>query len=94
MRIVIIFCLLTSNLVLCQDFDKFQTVSEQLYQEGAEVIILACSELSLIKRDFDIGFGYIDAMEVLAMRCVQLSGAKLKKEYETLISRDNVDVYF
>lgn len=25
MKIVIIFCLLASNLVLCQDFDKFQT---------------------------------------------------------------------
>ena len=76
------------------EFDKFQAVSEQLRQDGAEVIILGCSELSLIKRDFEIGAGYIDAMEVLAMRCVQLCGARLKKEYEALISWDAADIYF
>ncbi len=75
------------------EFDKFQAVSEQLRQEGAEVIILGCSELSLIKRDYEIGQGYIDAMEVLAMRCVQLCGGKLKKEYETLITWDPADIY-
>lgn len=68
------------------DYAKFEGISEQLRRDGAEVIILGCTELSLIKRDFNIGPGYLDAMEVLAMRCVILSEAKLRKEYETLIT--------
>lgn len=68
------------------DYAKFEGISEQLQHDGAEIIILGCTELSLIKRDYNIGPGYLDAMEVLAMRCVVLSEAKLRKEYETLIT--------
>ena len=68
------------------DYEKFERVSHQLRQDGAEVIILGCTELSLIKRDFKLGPGYIDAMEVLAMRSIILSEAKLKKEYNILIT--------
>ncbi len=68
------------------DYEKFEQVSHQLRRDGAEVIILGCTELSLIKRDFKIGPGYIDAMEVLAMRSIILSEAKLKKEYNILIT--------
>ncbi len=75
------------------EFDKFALVSDQLRLEGAEVIILGCSELSLMKGEYDLGQGYLDAMELLAMRCVQLCGGKLKKEYEELISWDPADIY-
>ncbi|MDF2486503.1 MAG: hypothetical protein K0R46_2671 [Herbinix sp.] len=68
------------------EYDKFEKVSEQLRQNGAQVIILGCTELSLIKRDYNIGAGYIDAMEVLAMRSIILSEAKLKEEYLSLIT--------
>ncbi len=71
------------------DYTKFEGISEQLRCDGAEVIILGCTELSLIKRDFNIGPGYLDAMEVLAMRCVVLSEARLRKEYETLITEQH-----
>lgn len=70
------------------EYDKFERVSGQLREDGAEVIVLGCTELSLIKRDFDIGPGYIDAMEVLAMRSIILSEAKLKQEYNTLITHE------
>ncbi|MDF2906769.1 MAG: hypothetical protein K0R34_2090 [Herbinix sp.] len=69
------------------DFHKFEVATDRLRQAGSEVIILGCTELSLIKRDFDIGPGYIDAMEVLAMRSVVLSEAKLKLEYNFLITQ-------
>ncbi len=69
------------------DYEKFERVSHQLRRDGAEVIILGCTELSLIKRDFMLGPGYIDAMEVLAMRSIILSEAKLKKEYNILITK-------
>jgi aspartate racemase len=67
--------------------DKFHTVSEELKGNGAEVNILGCTELSLIKRDVKIGPGYIDAMEVLSMRSIQLCEATLKAGYHSLITK-------
>ena len=68
------------------DIHQFQAVSEELFQSGAETIILGCTELSLIKRDYNIGSGYLDAMEVLARSSIELSGARLKEEYHCLIT--------
>lgn len=73
------------------DYHKFDRAAGQLKQAGAEVIILGCTELSLIKRDFNIGPGFIDAMEVLAMRSIILSEAKLKLEYNYLITKQIMD---
>jgi aspartate racemase len=69
------------------EIHKFNEVSAGLKEDGAEVIILGCTELSLIKRDYDIGPGYIDAMEVLAMRSILLCEAELKDEYHSLITK-------
>lgn len=66
--------------------DKFNAAADELKHNGAEVIILGCTELSLIKRDYDIGSGFIDAMEVLAMRSILLCEARLKDEYSHLIT--------
>lgn len=65
---------------------KFKSVSEELRENGAEVIILGCTELSLIKRDYEIGGGYLDAMEVLARSSILSCHGSLKKEYEDLIT--------
>ena len=67
--------------------DKFELASRQLRAQGAEAIILGCTELSLVKRDQPIGAGYLDAMEVLAQTCVRLCGGKLKEEYQNLITK-------
>ena len=69
------------------DMDRFVAVSDHLRQQGAQAIILGCTELSLIKRDYPIGPGYIDAMEALAQKAIVSCGGKLKKEYENLLSR-------
>lgn len=68
------------------DLDKFQRVSAHLREQGAQVIILGCTELSLIKRDFPIGSGYLDTMEILAQRSILRCQGRLKKEYEYLIT--------
>lgn len=68
------------------EYDLFEAVSAELREMGAQIIILGCTELSLIKRDYEIGPGYIDAMEVLAMRSIQLCEAKLKEEYTSLVT--------
>jgi aspartate racemase len=69
------------------DMEKFRAVQQELQSQGAQAIILGCTELSLIKRDYPIGSGFIDAMEVLAQQSVLLCGGKLKEEYNCLISK-------
>lgn len=68
------------------EMDRFHTAAEDLRIQGAEAIILGCTELSLIKRDFEIGPGFIDAMEVLAQQSVLQCGLTLKEEYNCLIT--------
>ena len=67
--------------------DKFDLAANDLREAGAQAIILGCTELSLVKRDYPIGAGYLDAMEVLARRCVLECGGRLKEEYQNLISK-------
>ena len=69
------------------EFDRFREVSRQLRLQGAEILVLGCTELSLLKRDYDLGEGYLDSLEVLAMRSIQISEARLKKEYQSLITK-------
>lgn len=68
------------------EMDRFETVEKELKGNGAEAIVLGCTELSLVKRDEKIGTGFLDGMEVLAQRAVQLCGCKVKEEYQKLIT--------
>lgn len=67
------------------DMDRFQQIEQELHDNGAEVIILGCTELSMISRDEKIGHGYLDAMEVLARAAVVKCG-KLKSKYNRLLT--------
>lgn len=67
------------------DMERFFEVENQLKQDGADVILLGCTELSMIKRDYALPAGYLDAMEVLARKAVLECGT-LKKGYLELIS--------
>lgn len=68
------------------DMADFRLVEEDLRSQGAEVIILGCTELSSIRLDADIGHGYLDAMQVQAGRAVELCGGRLKPEFSQLIT--------
>lgn len=61
------------------------SVSLNLFQKGAQVIILGCTELSMMKKHNMIGAGYLDVTEVLAKCCVEKCSI-LKEEYRELIS--------
>ncbi|MCX4304375.1 MAG: amino acid racemase [Acetatifactor sp.] len=63
----------------------FEQVSRELFRGGAQVILLGCTELSLIKRDYPLRSGYLDVMEVLARKAV-LSCGVLKEKYHELIT--------
>lgn len=67
--------------------EVFGRVREELLAMGAQTIVLGCTELSLIKRDYPVGSGFLDTMEVLAQRAVLECGGKLKEEYTDLISK-------
>ena len=66
----------------------FQQVSVELQEQGAQVIVLGCTELSLIKRSYPIGPGYLDAMEVLAGEAIKTCDRPLKPEYQCLITNN------
>lgn len=68
------------------DIEKFYAVSRRLQAQGAGAVVLGCTELSLIKRDYPIGKGYIDAMEVLARASILRMGKPLKQIYQCLIT--------
>ena len=68
------------------EMDRFKETASALFENGAEVILLGCTELSMIKRDYCIGKGFLDVMEVLARKAV-LSCGTLKPEYEHLITK-------
>lgn len=66
---------------------RFHAAANNLRQQGAQVIILGCTELSLIKANAEIGAGFIDELEVLAQQSVLLCDKPLKQEYTCLITR-------
>ena len=68
------------------ELDRFESVEKELKANGAQAIILGCTELSLVKRDEKIGSGFLDGMEVLAQTTVRLCGCKVKEKYLELIS--------
>lgn len=67
------------------EMELFEEVSGELFEEGARVILLGCTELSMAKRDGRLGKGYLDVMEVLARSAVASCGT-LKPEYQHLIT--------
>lgn len=68
------------------DPEKFQRISQELYGKGCDSIILGCTELSLIKKSTALGHGYLDALEVLAKRCVTACEGPMKSQYLHLIT--------
>ncbi len=68
------------------DMERFAFVKEELFKSGAKAIILGCTELSLIKRDYPIGAGFIDVMEVLARQSLIKCDKAVKSEYDNLIT--------
>lgn len=72
------------------EMQLFEEISGGLFREGAQAVLLACTELSLVKRDFPLGAGFLDVMEVLARKAVLVCG-RLKAEYEFLLKNPYLD---
>ena len=54
------------------EYNKFESVTENLKAQGAEIILLGCTELSFIKKEKKIGKEFLDMLEVLAKKVVLL----------------------
>lgn len=60
------------------DMAAFKAVSDRLTARGAEILILGCTELSVIRRTELLGDEYIDPLLVLARECIVSCDRKLK----------------
>lgn len=68
------------------DMKKFEQVSEELFGRGAQVVLLACTELSLIKKENALPAGYLDILEVIARAAVERCH-HVRREFEDLITK-------
>ena len=64
----------------------FEAVKQQLRSKGAQVVVLGCTELSMLKKENLLGSGILDALEVLAQESLIACGKPLKSEYQTLFT--------
>lgn len=67
------------------EMDRFLAASQELREAGAEVVILGCTELSVVRESCQIGAGFLDAMQLMA-KCAVESCGKLREEYRELIT--------
>lgn len=56
------------------DIFSFNAVCRQLFNDGCDCLVLACTELSLIKRDEKLDSKFIDSMEALAKAVILAFG--------------------
>ncbi len=68
------------------ELERFFGVAEDLWQQGAHVLILGCTELSVVRENYPIGAGYMDALQLMAKCAVEACGT-LRPEYEDIITR-------
>lgn len=67
------------------DMRDFDAAAQNLRAQGCDSIILGCTELSVIKKNEEIGPGFLDAMEVLSKACIMACGKPVKPKYACLI---------
>lgn len=56
------------------DVEKFKSVTNELRLQGCDRVILGCTELSVLKRDYSLNDYYIDSLEVLAECAIRACG--------------------
>lgn len=67
------------------EMNHFINVSNELKKSGAQVIILGCTELSIVKKEKKLENFYLDAMELLSAVSLKKCGMKIQDEYKYLV---------
>ena len=62
------------------DQRKWQAVVDEMKEAGCDRILLGCTELSVLKREFALDSYFVDALEVLAKRTVEACGRKIRPQ--------------
>lgn len=60
------------------DFNRFKGVIGDLRLNGCDHVILGCTELSILKRDFGLDDFFVDSLEVLCEAALRFFGKKIK----------------
>lgn len=61
------------------DSSMFSKQIQEMVSNGAQAFILGCTELPMVFQDGDFGMKFIDSLDVLAKRTVELAGYPLKR---------------
>lgn len=67
------------------DMNCFERVSNHLKQKEAEIVVLGCTELSIVKKNVRLDHSFLDAMELLSAVSLKKCGMKIKDEYRYLV---------
>ncbi len=70
---------------------RLESIAAKLYEKGAEIVILGCTELSVIGQRLSNTEGYADALRALAQSTVLACG-KLKPQYNAIIQPKRKEV--
>lgn len=63
------------------NIDEFLKITENMKRDGCGAVVLGCTELSIINRDFSLNRAdIIDSLTVLARRSIELCGKRIKGE--------------
>lgn len=64
------------------DINIFNKICENLYKQSVKKILLSCTELSLIKKYYDLNYDVIDVLEILAKASILYSKEDIGVIYE------------
>lgn len=67
------------------DLMQYEKVVNSFFEQGDEVVILGCTELSVINSYHKMPCRILDIMELLAKRSIELCGYSVKKEFQDLL---------
>lgn len=67
------------------ELERFYTVERELRRNGAELVVLGCPELSALRARENIGKGFLDVTQVLAIQAVTRCGGIVRKSCGELI---------
>lgn len=56
------------------DLCEFMKAADYLKNKGCQKLILGCTELSIVKKDYRLDSFFVDALEILAYRAIQMGG--------------------
>ena len=56
------------------DSREFLSVADAMRERGAQRLILGCTELSVFKEKVELGEGFADSLEILALSAIRLCG--------------------